>query len=516
MAAIACAPTDPLGERSKGAPATTTAEWLSARRAARPETNGAATAGVTKRPPTPDAAPRAMPLAHTGQGSPAAQRTSQTLERSLRVMNYMWRNRQRLCAKWWLGARNAYERQATLETCAAVQRRKRKTPLPNATVNATGDNGDNGTDVNAVAPTLREHVMQWGWRWVRGGCNTEFAHARDSRLCFDAPTHKYWLDDTKQELVSATTAAHTLFDEFKGDEVVARILAGRAYAEGRSEWSGLTSQQILACWDEASNYGTRVHEACEKYLLQDAASTLDQALQWAAHLPRGLLLFLESEAALQPYRVEWRIYAEQWGLAGTIDAVFLDLEYMKRFSEAELAEVDAGRRRLPLVIVDWKNCGNVGKYGDRRYGKSETTRSMPDAKYYHYTVQLNVYKEILEAHYNVSVTRMVVVNFPTKRNASRCEVFPSSSKTHEIFPIERVDLAPELAVWRARVAAGLPAVAPHPPPAAAEAVVAPTPVQEERGQKRARDATDAVEPDAKRRRVEGAADAVPDAAMVCS
>ena len=82
-----------------------------------------------------------------------------------------------------------------------------------------------------------------------------------------------------------------------------------------------------------------------------------------------------------PYRTEWMVYHEELRLAGSIDMIF---------------ENEDGS----LQIYDWKRCKEISY--DSYYGKAAITSCishLPDTNFWHYSLQLNVYKNILEIKY---------------------------------------------------------------------------------------------------------------------
>jgi hypothetical protein len=86
------------------------------------------------------------------------------------------------------------------------------------------------------------------------------------------------------------------------------------------------------------------------------------------------------------------IFHEELRLAGSIDMIYRD------------------KNTNQLVIYDWKRSKKIEKR--MQYGKISTTECLnhiPDTNYWHYCMQLNVYKAILLAKYGVSVGDMYLV-----------------------------------------------------------------------------------------------------------
>jgi ATP-dependent exoDNAse (exonuclease V) beta subunit len=94
---------------------------------------------------------------------------------------------------------------------------------------------------------------------------------------------------------------------------------------------------------------------------------------------------------LKAYRTEWMVYYEELKLSGSIDMVF---------------ENPDGT----LQIYDWKRCQEI--VHENAWGKTAITPCighLPDTNFWHYTLQLNIYKKILEDKYGKTVTDLYLV-----------------------------------------------------------------------------------------------------------
>jgi hypothetical protein len=101
--------------------------------------------------------------------------------------------------------------------------------------------------------------------------------------------------------------------------------------------------------------------------------------------------FVKDFPELKPYRTEWMVYYEDLKLSGSIDMIF---------------ENPDGT----LQIYDWKRCKEISY--ESGFGKSATTdciSHLPDTNFWHYSLQLNVYKTILELKYGKKITGMYLV-----------------------------------------------------------------------------------------------------------
>ena len=102
---------------------------------------------------------------------------------------------------------------------------------------------------------------------------------------------------------------------------------------------------------------------------------------------------------LEPYRSEWEVFTDSLEpfpserkikLCGSIDMVF------RRKSDGK------------FVIYDWKRSKEIKSENSYESGLSPLEH-LPDTNYWHYTMQLNVYKWILEKYYGLEVADLYLV-----------------------------------------------------------------------------------------------------------
>jgi hypothetical protein len=94
-----------------------------------------------------------------------------------------------------------------------------------------------------------------------------------------------------------------------------------------------------------------------------------------------------------PYRTEWYIFDEEHELAGSVDMLY---------------QVNGDPNNL--VIYDWKrSCKLSKKKGFGGKTMKAPLDHLPDCSYWHYAMQLNIYRHILETKYNKTISGMVLV-----------------------------------------------------------------------------------------------------------
>ena len=213
------------------------------------------------------------------------------------------------------------------------------------------------------------------------------AHERDPFITFEEGPHKYTVRGDSS-YTSVTTWNHTHFPKFDANAIVDQMLRGRKMQDPTYKYYGMTKQQILADWDRnrdsASGAGTNMHYDIECYFNKCEVANTSVEFSW-------FLDFVRDYPELRPYRTEWMVYYEELKLSGSIDMIF---------------ELPDGT----LQIYDWKRCKEI--VYENGFGKTAITpciSTMPDTNFWHYALQLNMYKTILEHKYGKTVSGLYLV-----------------------------------------------------------------------------------------------------------
>ena len=111
-----------------------------------------------------------------------------------------------------------------------------------------------------------------------------------------------------------------------------------------------------------------------------------------------------NEHRFMPFRTEWSVYDEDIKIAGTIDMlhyrdVFFDIYDWKRSNKV----LDSSGN--PIVH------NGYGQTGKDKY------RNIQDTPYWHYCLQQNLYRYILQTKYNIRVGKMYLVVYSEMQNS---------------------------------------------------------------------------------------------------
>lgn len=206
--------------------------------------------------------------------------------------------------------------------------------------------------------------------------NMRNKHWRDDNIAFREADHLYIADGTP--LDSVTTFVKNCFPEFDSE----------FHAKRKAETLGIAKEEVLEMWDkkgrESRERGTIMHENIESYYLGKPVST-DETFE--------LFKIFANKIILKPYRTEWAVYDWEQKIAGTIDFVdYQNGEY---------------------IIYDWKRSDKlIAKNGLPIKNSLYGVKALPpidnldDCPYYHYALQLSLYKYILEKNYGITISKL--------------------------------------------------------------------------------------------------------------
>ena len=268
------------------------------------------------------------------------------------------------------------------------------------------------------------------------------SHERDNNIQFLEEGHKYTiLTEPSTVYTSVTTWNHSHFPKFDADMIIKNMMKGKNWKEGHKYW-GLTAEQIKSSWStnatNVSTAGTDLHYEIECFMnepkltphythkeLYDLYNTNDTTdtndtnhnkpdnIEW-----QYFINFVKDFPHLKPYRTEWIVYNEDIKLAGSIDMIY---------------ENPDGT----LSIYDWKRAKEIIKINKfNKYAITKEICEMPDTNYWHYSLQLNTYKAILEEKYNKIIKDMYLVRLhpdAEENNYELIQVPDLSKQIHTLF-----------------------------------------------------------------------------------
>tara|TARA_Y100001933_G_C18932807_1_gene536069 strand:- start:379 stop:1134 length:756 start_codon:yes stop_codon:yes gene_type:complete len=234
-------------------------------------------------------------------------------------------------------------------------------------------------------------------------CNHINGHERDGRCQFFPTDHIYKIDGNQYN--SVTTLVSKFFPVFDAEEAILKMKNGRNWNPSHRYW-GLQDYIIKQMWEEkgieASKKGTLLHDQIEKFYL---GKNYQEPQEF------GLFLkFHDEHMFLEPYRTEWRIFDEEYQVSGTIDFIAKNDTHYEMYDWKRSLKIVDSISGKPIVENRWEK----GLFG---------FDDMGDTAYNHYTVQLSLYRYILEKNYQLEVSKMfLVVLHPDYKRYYKVEV----------------------------------------------------------------------------------------------
>ena len=227
-------------------------------------------------------------------------------------------------------------------------------------------------------------------------------HPRDERIEFDEPTHKYTMDGANTKWISCTGFIHDFFPHFDPKAALRAIKRGKNYAT--SKYYGKTDQEILDGWSnsgkEASGLGTAMHLAIEQFM-NGSHDIIDDSVKQTKEWKYFTNFWADCGPDLVPYRMEWEVFSLEHKLAGSIDAIFY------RPSDGK------------YVIYDWKRSKQIKMENDYEKGHYPLDH-LSNCNYWHYSLQLNIYKWFLETFYGLEIADLyLIILHPDNKNYHR-------------------------------------------------------------------------------------------------
>ena len=258
------------------------------------------------------------------------------------------------------------------------------------------------------------------------------SHPRDSDIQFFEEDHKYIiLSEPDVKYTSVTTWNHSHFPKFEADSIIDNMMKSKGWKEGHKYW-GLTQEQIKGQWntnkDAVAGAGTDLHfeiecfnnnnrlssgytnkELYEIYQIDNNLTHESKAIEW-----RYFINFVRDNPDLKPFRTEWTVYHDDVKISGSIDMIY---------------ENPDGT----LSIYDWKRAKLITRINNfNKFALPPQICHLPDSNFWHYALQLNTYKAIIEQKYNKVVKDLFLVRLHPDAEEKNYELIQLPDLSREI------------------------------------------------------------------------------------
>jgi hypothetical protein len=246
------------------------------------------------------------------------------------------------------------------------------------------------------------------------------AHPRDLLIAFAETIpnsdehHKYFIRGNR-EYCSVSGFYKQFFQEFDKREVALKMLqrddfwSNEKYGEYWPIVKDTTLEEsieiVIKLWNDngdlQSKLGTDMHRKIELYLNNSQVHSFEDI-----DFKHFLQLYKDlTSRGLTVFRTEMMMFDDESKLCGCADVIFIN--------NKELQNIEAwksGLVKLRVHLGDWKRSKQIEKCGYGKIGKF-VCKILPNSNYYHYSLQLNLYKYMLEKNYNLIVESMTMYVF---------------------------------------------------------------------------------------------------------
>ena len=271
-------------------------------------------------------------------------------------------------------------------------------------------------------------------------------HPRDKNIEFFEDGHQYIiLSEPDVKYTSVTTWNHSHFPKFDADIIIDNMMKSKGWKEGHKYW-GLSSQQIKSQWnnnrDSVAGAGTDLHyeiecfnndkrfefdytnkHLYEVYMSDNRAknNSNPKPIEW-----QYFINFVRDFPDLKPFRTEWTIYHDDLKISGSIDMIY---------------ENPDGT----LSIYDWKRAKLITRINNfNRFALPPQICHLPDSNFWHYALQLNTYKAIIEQKYGRTIKDLFLVRLhpdAEEKNYELIKLPDLSTEINDLFNERKKQLA---------------------------------------------------------------------------
>jgi hypothetical protein len=246
---------------------------------------------------------------------------------------------------------------------------------------------------------------------------------------------------------SATTFVHSFFPHFDADAVIAKMIKGIKWKKDQSyPYYQMPAADIKALWhkngNNASTLGTLMHARIEKFYnhpdlwkigdsqeLKAVIHDLNFFTQPEMDSPEMMQFFryhFDGPCAYnwKPWRTELRVFDRDIRVAGSVDMLYKSPAYTAENKQ--------------LVMIDWKRSKEIVKGNPYRKYAHPPIAGMDDNNFSKYSLQLNVYKRIIEKNTDLKIVYMAL------------GVFHPNQDSYHIFPVEHLPVEVDR-IWAKRL-----------------------------------------------------------------
>ena len=206
---------------------------------------------------------------------------------------------------------------------------------------------------------------------------------QQNKIFLEEETHTYKLIDSDIEFTSVTEFINTFFEPFDEQKIATNL-------SGKGRYQNMSVNDILMDWESRRDRGTLVHKELETFINNLDSDT--ELSQLDLKSKQGISFLKEKCIGEQNILFsEVKIISKELQLAGTIDLMLYN------------------KKKNRIYLIDWKTNTKIKKTGYNK-GLVPPVNLMEDCSFNRYTLQLSIYRYMLEKYYNASVDGLYIVH----------------------------------------------------------------------------------------------------------
>ncbi len=202
----------------------------------------------------------------------------------------------------------------------------------------------------------------------------------DNNVVLNKETHEYkLLTHPDMVFTSVTTYVEHFFEGFDSQKIATKLI------NNYPKYAGYTVESLIAEWDSAADYGTAVHNEIENWIkngIEPEEQKAKNGKNWLENYQLKSNIDILSEII---------VYSTELKIAGTVDILAKDN--------------NTGQYEL----IDWKTSKKIEtvSYG-HKMGTHDVTKKVMDCNFYHYALQLSLYRYLLEEYYDIRIHNQLI------------------------------------------------------------------------------------------------------------
>jgi len=203
-----------------------------------------------------------------------------------------------------------------------------------------------------------------------------------NEITLNDTNHKYILKGFEHiKFKSVTTVISEYFEEFDKVKVATNL------KQNSPKYRHFTIEEIIDAWDKSAQFGTDVHRELEDYINHNKKPFIGRskiAIKWLNNYLKKSDFDLYSEII---------VYCKKLKIAGTVDLLIHD------------------KINNIYSLIDWKTSKKIDTMGYRnKTGNKPETEDLLDTNFNHYSLQLSLYRYLLEKNYSIKIKDQIIVH----------------------------------------------------------------------------------------------------------